>query len=488
MIKSNLIEAIRTLSPQEIKELGEFVSSPFFNKNKNVIKLFEIIRKYYPELESDKLLKENVYTKMFPGEQYKDSSIRLLMFYLYEIVEKFLAYSRYTRNELDYKTNLLAEFNERNLLKDFEKNYTDVKKHLDSSVIRDESFYLDSFFIGEEYFNFLTKIHPGKYDKFMTNEYMQSMFNDVTYFYMIRVLKFYAAILNTQYVLKHEIKTLPFENIVNNFNPDHFENIPLLDIYYRIIMMLLKPEEENHYFTLKELVQKHEKTLGNSGLNDIYINLENYCTRKIRNGDADFIKESLDVYKLELDKKIYLTYNEMPVAFYRNVVSIGCRLKEYDWLKDFIEKYKTEIREDSRNSLYNYSMAMLEADLKNYETALVFLSKVKTDDLYIKMEVRMLQCRIYYDLDWDDSLNSLIDAFKRTLANNKLLPEDRKIYFSNFLKYLSKLNNIRHKADELELDIFRKQMDKEDNFNYKAWLYGKIDELENVFKGLIAVN
>ena len=41
MLKSNLIDALRTFTPKEMKELGEFVASPFFNKNKNV-KFFDI--------------------------------------------------------------------------------------------------------------------------------------------------------------------------------------------------------------------------------------------------------------------------------------------------------------------------------------------------------------------------------------------------------------------------------------------------------------
>ena len=99
MIKSSLIEAFKTFSPKEIKEFAEFVSSPFFNKNINVIKLFELIRKNYPEFESAKIEKEKIFSKLFPGKPYKDSTLRLLMYYLYELVEKFLAYNRFNNDK-----------------------------------------------------------------------------------------------------------------------------------------------------------------------------------------------------------------------------------------------------------------------------------------------------------------------------------------------------------------------------------------------------
>ena len=483
MLKSNLIEAMKTLSPKEMKEFGEFVSSPFFNKNKNVIRLFEIIKKYYPELESEKLSKENVYGKLFPGEAYKDSSIRLLMFYLYELVEKFLAYIKYTKSEVDYKINLLNEFNDRNLLKDFDKMYDEVKEQIDSSITRDEKFYLDNFNLAGIYFNYLTKVHSEKYDKYMTKDNIETQFHYLTYNYLITVLKSYAAVLNTQHLLKSEFKIELFENVLKNFDPALFAEAPLVGIYYQVIMMILKPEDEKHYYDLKKLVLENEEIIGLSTLSDLFINLENYGTRRVRGGDNDFMKENYDIYKLELEKGVYKSGGYMSTAFYRSIVSVGCRLKDFDWLMDFINRYKDEIKPELQDSIYNFCRATIEMELRNFERSLEYLSKVKTDEVYLKMDVRMLQCRIYYELNWDDSLNSLLDAFRRTLANNKLLPEFRKVLFANFLKFLGKLNNIRHKADELDLEILRKNVVTEDSFMNKVWILEKIDELEKEFTG-----
>jgi hypothetical protein len=52
MEKSKVIDIFRTFSPDELKRFRDFVHSPFHNKNKNVIRLFEILKKYYPDFES----------------------------------------------------------------------------------------------------------------------------------------------------------------------------------------------------------------------------------------------------------------------------------------------------------------------------------------------------------------------------------------------------------------------------------------------------
>ncbi len=478
MLKSNLVEAIGTFSPKEMKELGEFVSSPFFNKNKNVIKLFEIIRKYYPSLDSDKLSKENVYAKLFPGDKYKDSSMRLLMFYLYEVVEKFLAYGRYTKDDINYKKNLLGEFNERNMFKEFEKTYEEVMEDMGKISARDERYYMNSFELANAYFDYMTKVHYDKYDKYMTGDFIERRFNNLTYSYLISFLKFYCVTLNTFHVLNFKINMELFENMLGNFNQELFESAPVINIYYNAAMALLKPDAEEYYFKLKELILKHEVVLGKENLSDLFINLENYCTRKVRAGKLNFLEEGFNIYKLELEKGLYLSNEVMSTAFYTSVVNVGCRLKQHDYVRSFIEKYKDELSPDSRDAIYNFSVALLETDLGQFEKALEFLSKVKTDHLYIKMDVRMLQCRLYYELNWDDSLESLLDAFKRTLANNKLIPDFRKLHYSNFLKYLGRLAAIRHKADELDLDVLRKQMLEGDNFYHRPWMIGRIEILE----------
>ena len=58
MKNTQLIKLLRTFDQKEIKRFREFISSPFFNKNKNVTKLFEIIRKIYPDFEQEKFTKE----------------------------------------------------------------------------------------------------------------------------------------------------------------------------------------------------------------------------------------------------------------------------------------------------------------------------------------------------------------------------------------------------------------------------------------------
>jgi len=478
MLKSNLLEVIKTFSPKEMREFGEFIKSPFFNKNKKVTSLFELIRKYYPELNTEKLNKESVFAKLFPGKKYKDSTIRLLMFYLYEAVEQFLVYNRHVANRFEYKLSLLGEFNDRNLLKEFEKSYEETKKILKETTLRDEDYYRNVFLLGNEHFEYLSKVYIDKYDKYFSPEKIEERFNNLTYSYIIRFLKFYATTLTTLHILNIEFKTDIYENMLGNLNPDLFEDVPLVKIYYCAVMALLKPEEEHYYFDQKKLILKHELIIDRSTLEDLFIHLENYCTRKVRTGNYSFIDENFDLYKLELEKRICMNNGYISPLFYTNIVNVGLSLKQVEYLHWFVDEHKKDLREDMRDSVYYYSLALIETEERKFEKALTTLSKVKTDEIYAKLDVRMLQCRLYYELNWNDSLTSLLDTFRRTIANNKLIPELRKTHYAKFVKYLGKLESLKNDSDELDIEQLRKQMENDEHYHYKKWLFNRLDEME----------
>ncbi|MEO8511962.1 MAG: hypothetical protein ABI543_00250 [Ignavibacteria bacterium] len=479
MNKSSLIESFRTFSQKEMKEFSEFVSSPFFNKNVNVIRLFELIRKNYPDFEPSKIEKEKVFAKLFPGKPFKDSSLRLLMYYLYELVEKFLSYNRFNNNKFRQKDNLLDELFERKLFKDFEKTIDEANKELDEIVAKDSNYFRNRYVFAEHRLNYLAEIYMGKYEKYLTKENIQLFSDNITYFYLISVLKYYAITLNTMYLYNVKVDTAVIENILKNFSIEQFSGVPLITIYYRVILLFLNPDDEENYYKLKELIINHEQEIGHT-LGDLYINLENYCVRNARKGNHKFLEESLNIYEMELRKGTYYQNGFMPNSFFSSFVVTASRLKKFERLRKFINDYKDELHEDSREAYYFYSMAFTEYEEGNFEKALEYLAKSKPEEVYMKMDLRILQSRIYYSLNWNIPLQSLLDTFKKTVQNNKYITDLRKEQYNKFIKYTNQLNNIRFKSDKASADTMLDDLKRGDFFTYKLWVEDEARKLAEI--------
>jgi len=477
MNRSGLIEVLRTFNPKEMREFSEFINSPFFNKNVNVTKLFELLRKAYPEFETEKIDKTKLFKKIFPGKTYKDSTMRLLMHYLSEAAEKFLAISHFTGDEFGYKESLAIEFLNRRLIKDYEKVVDEHKKYLEEAKYKDEKYFMKNFLYMYENMTLLSTKYLTKYEKVFTKENLESVTNNLTYYYLLRIFKFYTVALNTMALFNLKVDTTLFDSLLANFTEDSFREIPLIDIYYHIILSFLEPENDNHFFEVKRLVIENDSLIDSDTKIDIYINLENYCHRKFRGGDRNFLREGLKIYNLELERELHLDRGFMSSQFYTSAAVTACRLKEFDWVREFLEKYKKDLPKDLRDSTYYYALAFMEYELQNHEKALEHLAKVKGEDLYLKMDIRILQSRIYYSLVWNMPLQSLLDTFRKTVQNNKHMKEDRKEHYLKFIKYLHQMNNGRYKEDKAGLRELLAELQKEDYFPHKIWLDEELAKL-----------
>lgn len=477
MLKGNLIEALKTFTPKEMREFSGFVNSSYFIKNKKVKKLFDIIKNYYPEFNSNKLNKEKVFEKIYGNESYKDSKMRILMFYLYEVVEKFLVYNRIVNNETVFKEFVVKELHERNLHKDFEKTCRQALMDIDKGTIVNADYYMNKFTFQYEYLNYLCTAQTDQYGKFMNEENIEKVFNNLTYYYIIMVFKFYSIVLTTKTLYNTNIETVLFEKITNTYDANLFKDVPLINIYYNAVMCLLEPDEEKYYFNMKKLVFENNDNISSNDLLNLYINLENYCTRKTITGNTAYLKEGFEILKKEIDYKIYRTGGFMSPLFYRSSFVIGMKLKETEWAQNFIEKYRSELDNENRDSVYYYCMAYMQETEGNYEKGLDYLAKARTEEHYLKTEIKLLQCKLFYMLDWNIPLTSMIETFKRTLKNDKLIPEKRKLLYLKFAKYLNKINNIKEKPDNNKTADLKKEIICDDDFVLKSWILNRISEL-----------
>ena len=64
MHTGKLIQILKTFSPDEVKNFEKFVVYPYFSTGRNVEGLYSILKPYYPEFDSPKLDKKNVFKKL----------------------------------------------------------------------------------------------------------------------------------------------------------------------------------------------------------------------------------------------------------------------------------------------------------------------------------------------------------------------------------------------------------------------------------------
>jgi hypothetical protein len=132
-----------------------------------------------------------------------------------------------------------------------------------------------------------------------------------------------------------------------------------------------------------------------------------------------------------------------------------------------------------QDNIYYNSLALYEFSKKNFESSLELLSKVKYSEIYQKTDVRCLITKLYYELEMDELLISHIDAFRHFLMNDKLIPGEKKKYYSNFIKIIKNLFILKNKNNKEEIHHLAEKISDNHSIYDRDWLIEKIKEISD---------
>lgn len=464
MFNNKLTELLKTFSRKELEDFKEFLQSAYFNKRKAVTDIFEILSEYHPEYEFDLNAKEIIFERIFPGKKYNDSTLRVLLHYLSDLSEKFLVHNKLKNDELEFSVHLTNELCLRKQYRQLPKILSRSEDVLETRDLDAEDYYYFKYKLSNEKTKFIFESNYALYEKIIGRSDWETVFRDFTKYYHVKSMLMYLNSISFQTQYKKDFKSEAFTDMIENIRPDEYENNPIIEIYFNILKMKTNTNDESYYYKVKTLVQKNKKSLNQFDLTGAYIQLSQYCLKKISEGFTKFEKESFEIYKEELKEKTYrMNDGSMAPLFYKNVVKSGLILKELDWVKNFIYEYKGELSKSFRDNYFHFCLALYEFQAGNFGISMELNSKIKYDELYMKVNSKLLHMQLLYETNGHESLISFLESFRHFLVNNKIIPADRKSLFSNFQKYLSKIiiygnNNDKTKAGLLYKDLLREKV------------------------------
>jgi len=477
MLKSNLIELLGGFKQKEFKELGEFLRSPFINKNEGVIKLYDYLSKSFPDFEEEKLEKKDVFNNIYPGADFNDSFIKTIIYNLERLAEKFLIYKKLSQDTFKQDIYLLEELDNRNLRKLFKKKLKAAESALVKAGLDDQSyFHYRTNFDGVKAYSTSKDTKTFNEPNVDISKISVNLIND----FLMNILSHYIAVINETWFMKKDIKLDFIEEILRYLrnNKKHLR-VPLISINYFIIL-LLREEKDVYFYEIKRQLINNINNLKHIDKMGTITILNNYGIKRESEGHDEFIKERFELFEFAIKNNI-LSYGEdyyFNDKQFINIVTCGIKLGKFTWVQYFINKYKDTLSPEYRDLCYNYNMARLYFSKGMFNEALEKLSTLKSlKRVEYKIFLRTLTLKIYFELGLTDKSDAYLDAFKHFIAYNKNIPEIYKKGSGNFVRFLISILKLKENPDKKGL---KKLKDKILNTNYiseKSWLIEKINEL-----------
>ena len=457
-----MINLIRSLSKKERKACNEFLNSSFFNRRPNIITLYDFIVKHL-EFYEEAPTKQRAGQKVFGKKDFDDQAMRLLISDLMRLIEKFLIVQRFLNEDQAGQMHLVAEFRDRNLPKHFKRSYRKVSSALNKQKLRNADFWKGRYDLEFEQYQF------DSLQRRTTEMNLQELIDTLDYNYMAEKLRQSCTVLSHQSVFSAEYDLGLLDAILRKVEAEpRYLGVPAIALYYYAYLMRSEPTNEAYFLKFKTLLFENGHLFPESEQRTLYVLALNYCAYRYNEGDRNYIHSSNEFYREGLKAKAFFLDGRLSRFTYRNIVTVGLTIKDYNWVAEFIEGYSEFLVPKYKESMLSFSKARLAYHQKNYEEALQLLQKSEYKDLLLNLSAKTVLIKIYYELGEEDLLESHLDAMRNFIRRKKGIGYHQE-NFLQLIYFVRKLLD-RNPYDRESKAILKQQIEETKALAEKSWL------------------
>jgi len=472
MLSKKLTTYLNTLTPIELSKLGKFIQSPYHNENLELSRFYELVKPFYLDKEkTSALTKRQIWDTLYPNTKYNDQKIRKIASLVLKLAIEFKAYEI-----------LKSQPEQKLLLKLKAVSHPELTTHISgiNRKLDSESQKTNTILSHFYKFEFNAQNHrilelTNNRKKLLQMENLNTAHSHLHIFFYAQKLAIIADIIGYQGFMNVETQA-PYDNFLASLPESPYFQEPIVQVYYLVVQMLSKPEQESHFFNLKNWLRENNEQFSTKEKKIFYSHLVNYCiSHKINTGAEQFYEQVFEVFKIMVSEKLIFDPH-LDSNYYRNIISSGIKLSEFEYIHQFISDYSELLPPNQKENAATYNLARVYYAEKKYKKVLQLLQDVELTNLSYALGAKTILVGTYFALNEYRTLESLLISFRIFILRNKLLAKNNKQGYLNFLKFTKKLIYLAP-YDKDGREKLRQNIKKAPNVAVKNWLLEQIDHV-----------
>ncbi|MBK9270592.1 MAG: hypothetical protein IPM48_03255 [Saprospiraceae bacterium] len=460
------LEIIQNLDGRTLGRLHKYLNSPYLCSDSSLSATLESAR-IYCQMNVKSLDKNLLYQLIFGHSVYDDTKLRLRMSRLFGHIKKFLSIER--ESSLEDRLVVLKLFRKKSMDKFYAEYYQETKEFIFQQKLRNEHHFEQEYQLRLEHYEFLaSKKRQGEFN-------LKEISDSLETSYIIKKLRHCCRVAHVQSIYKMDTPFPFIEEIIRYIELEKLHEIPVLGFYYYNYLAILHPLEDHYFRKCLKIYNEHNAGFEEEERREVFINILNYCIRKINEGVDQYNETVFELYLRGLEHGFMLEQNKLSRFTYRNIAEIGINLKEFDWVDQFLDEYKHKLDKAWQSSFYQFEKGRVLSEKRNYKEALSYLSQLSFTDPLIELSVRLERIRIFYEMGEDELSQYHVDSMDQFLRRKNNFGYHSE-YYKCFLKYTRKLLKINPNNQEQVKKLIH-SLKAEPKITGKKWLLEKFASL-----------
>ena len=465
MYDSKLLEIFRKLSSEELRKLKKFVVSSYFFQHDDVQKLYEYLfsRKYLSENNTNRT---KIFQHLYDDVAYDDARLRYITSMATDVLEQFFQTERNNKNEVNNVLAISKTLNEKQLHTFAEIFLRKSISLHQQSTQQNAAHWHQSFYLEEEIFKQSNQQNRSKENN------IQSIISTLDQYYITQLLKYACVAISYQQIIKQDYQYLLLNAVLSAAKEDEKILNKTSLIYYKIYQ-LYTSAELNYFDDLLQLLPTHSQYFSIDELKDIYLLIINFGIKQLNSGNKSFAKKLYSIYQSGLQNDVFIENQNISRFTFTNIVFTGLQTGDFGGVFQFIKNYEIYLPENSRKSTIGFNKARYHYFLKQYKTALQFLTDYEYNDILQNLAVKNMQLKIYVETqDWE-ILDSFLNTFSVFLHRQKGLGYHQ-LNYKNTIKYAKRIPEIWRSTKKVK-SAFLQELKNEQNILDKDWFLNVVE-------------
>jgi len=467
MIDSKLIELYQKLDKSDLRQFKKWVHSPIHNDHKDVKQLFAFIYSRNA-LSAVTLQKKRAWSYIYPKQDYDDARLRYLMALALRLLTDFVGYKTAVND--NYTTHIMRSkyFLEQEMPKPSQQQL-DLAQQSIASETHNAQYHYQQYYIETLKFELEGNKNWGR----TTN--ISTITQHARSFFMITTLRHACIALSHQNVRKENYSIPMLEAILQEVKAGDYEQEAVLMIYYHGYLAFTNLEDTTNFLALKAYLLDQSQKLNTSTQREVLVMAINYCVKLLNSDQLNYIREAFELYRYGLKHNCLMINHKMTIFAYANIVALGLNLKEFDWIETFIPQYSKFLDVPNPQNYEHHNTARLAFARGDFDKTMSLLTQVEYDDLFLNMTAKIILLKIYYQENYFDALEALLESF-RVFLNRKKILSYHKTNLMNLIKLTRKLLYLA--PGEQHIKKLREQIKTTNPLAERKWLLEQLDKVK----------
>ena len=419
MEQSKVFELFCKFSGYERIHLRRFIHSPYHNQREDVCLLFDFLEKNTKKSKPDYDKKKAWAYCYGEHKPFKDNDMRSLMTFLLKTMERFLEVEMLLEKDPTQQFVYLAKaYQNLQLPTHTNQNLSQFEKYLTQHT------QPNSYFLRAKYEYEQAHYTHTETLKRNTQRSLQSLTDSLETQFIAERLRQACELLAHQTVYKIEYDKGMLDFLLGYVaqKKEIFLNQPAISLYYYYYQASTQTSEASaDFFELyTQQLLAIQTNFPMDELRNLYKMAINYTIRKTNTDSSQFYTNRMFVfYEAGLSQSILLENKQLSRFTYKNMVSLALLLGKHAWALDFIRQYTPLLPANFQPIYEPYALGKYHFATKNLPLALEYLHKVTHEDIFLSLDIRSTQLKIYYELGDYDTLDYYWQSFKMFLSRQK---------------------------------------------------------------------